>query len=236
MSRGVDFNNQFDFRNTHAPYLLDQRHRLSIAGIFAPSFANPLPHGLLREMASNWTISTVMQFASGRPYAALIDSACTGDELSADECQESNIFNGTAVAASNAINNTAALQSTANSALGINAGSPSPLVGLDSFYGPWTQQVDIGLSRQFNISERHVVTVQAQAFNLLNHANYYVQNGTGVNAIQYSPFGRTCGDGHSRNQTCYLAPNTGSGGFGTLNVINALNGPRVLQFAVKYSF
>ena len=234
MSRGVDFNNQFDFRNTHAPYLLDQRHRLSVAGIFAPSFANHLPHGLLRELAANWTISTVMQFASGRPYAALIDSACTSDEL--DECQESNVFNGTSVAASNAINNTAALQSTANSALGINAGSPSPLVGLDSFYGPWTQQVDIGLSRQFNISERHVITVQAQAFNLLNHANYYVQNGTGVNAIQYSPFGRTCGDGHSRNQTCYLVPNTGSGGFGTLNVINALNGPRVLQFALKYSF
>ncbi|HEY3616639.1 MAG TPA: carboxypeptidase regulatory-like domain-containing protein [Candidatus Sulfotelmatobacter sp.] len=236
ISRGVDFNNQFDFRNTHAPSLLDQRHRLSIAGIFAPSFANHLQRGFVRGMASNWTLSTVMQFASGRPYAALIDSACTSAELDADACQGSSTVNGTSIAASNAINNTAALQSTANSALGINAGSPSPVAGLDSFYGPWTQQVDIGLSRQFNITERQLITVQAQVFNVLNHPNYYVQNGTGVNAIQYSPFGSTCGDGHSQNQTCYLVPNTGRGGFGTLNVINALNGPRVMQFAVKYSF
>ncbi len=136
----------------------------------------------------------------------------------------------------NAINNTAALQSTANSALGINAGSPSPFAGLDSFYGPWTQHVDIGLSRHFNLTERNAITLQVHAFNVLNHANYYVQNGTGVNPIQYSPFGSTCGDGQTLNQTCYLVPNTGPGGFGTLQVINALNGPRVFQFALKWTF
>ena len=75
---------------------------------------------------------------------------------------------------------------------------------------------------------------QVQAFNLLNHANYYVQNGNGVNPIQYTAFGSSCGDGQTVNQTCFLAPNTGQ--FGRLSVINALNGPRVLQFALKYSF
>jgi hypothetical protein len=57
----------------------------------------------------------------------------------------------------------------------------------------------------------------------MNHANYYVQNGTGVAFIQYSPFGSTCGDGASANQQCYLIP---SQGFGMLETINALNGPR----------
>jgi len=33
---GADFNNQFDLSNTHGPSLLDQRHRLSIAGVYAP--------------------------------------------------------------------------------------------------------------------------------------------------------------------------------------------------------
>jgi hypothetical protein len=28
---------------------------------------------------------------------------------------------------------------------------------------------------------------QAQAFNLFNHANYYVQNGDGINQLQYNP-------------------------------------------------
>jgi hypothetical protein len=224
MSRGVDFNNQFDFSNTHAPYLIDQRHRLSIAGIFEPAIGSRLQSSIWRGALSNWKISTVMQFASGRPFAPLIDVSCAADDVS-QGCPDN--------APQNAINNTAALQATANSALGINGGSPSPMVGLDSFYGPWTQQIDLALARRFNLTERHVITFEAQAFNLLNHPNYYVQNGTGVSQIQYEPFGSTCGDGESPDQHCYLVPRQG---FGSLLVINALNGPRVLQFAIKWSF
>ena len=219
MSRGVDFNNQFDFRNTHAPYLLDQRHRLSIAAIYAPAVRSHLLSGVLRGALSDWTISTTMQLASGRPYAALLDVG----------------------ALSNSLNNTAALQSTPNSALGINAGSPSPFTGLNSFYGPWTQQIDLGLTRRFNLTERHVLALQAQVFNVMNHVNYYVQNGTGVNSVQYaaSALGNNpdrstnCGDGATLNQTCYLVPNAN---FGKLQEINALNGPRVMQFALRWTF
>ncbi len=235
MSRGVDFNNQFDFRNTHAPYLLDQRHRLSIAGVYTPDLGSHLQEGLLRAALSNWTLSTVMQFASGRPYAALIDVSCTTleEEFDSDTCQPFTLVDGQKIPASNPINNSAALQSTANSALGINAGSPSPAVGLDSFYGPWTEQIDLGLARRFKITERHAVALQAQVFNVMNHANYYVQNGTGAAPLQYSPFGTTCGDGVTTNQQCYLVP---AAGFGKLQTINALNGPRVMQFALKWTF
>jgi hypothetical protein len=219
MSRGVDFNNQFDFSNTHASYLLDQRHRLSIGAIYEPNFVSHFSSGFLRGALSHWAVSTTMQFASGRPYAPLLDV----DTLS------------------NSVNNTAALQSTPNSALGINARSPSPFAGLNSFYGPWTQQIDLGLTRRFNLTERHAIALQAQVFNLMNHANYYVQNGTGVNSIQFAAtsFGNnpdgstTCGDGATLNQTCYLVPNPS---FGKLQVINTLNGPRVMQFALKWTF
>ncbi|MBI3475110.1 MAG: TonB-dependent receptor [Acidobacteria bacterium] len=229
MARGVDFNNQFDLRNTHAPYLLDQRHRLSIAAVYEPGFGQNLHSPRLRGLVSNWTISTLMQFASGRPYAALLDTACPSDEIG-PEC---DLADG---ATRNIVNDSAALQSTANSALGINGAGPSPRAGLNSFYGPWTQQIDLSLGKQFHINERQSVAVQVQAFNLFNHANYYVQNGNGVNQIQYSPFGDTCGDGLSSNQICYLVQNSGVNGFGSLQRINALNGPRVLQFAFKYRF
>lgn len=224
MSNGVDFNNQFNFSNTHAPYLLDQRHRLSIAGIYQPNFGAHLQSSFLRGALSDWTISTTMQFAAGRPYAALIDIACAANDISKG-CPDN--------AVQNTVNNTAALQATANSALGINAGSPSPFVGLDSFYGPWTQQIDLGLARRIQLSESSAITLQAQVFNIVNHANYYVQNGTGVNPIQYSPFGSTCGDGSDTTQTCYLRP---SANFQQLQVINYLNGPRVMQFALTYRF
>ena len=67
----------------------------------------------------------------------------------------------------------------------------------------------------------------------MNHANYYVQNGNGVSYVQYSPFGTNCGDGATQTQQCYLVPTSG---FGQLQVINALNGPRVMQFALKWTF
>ncbi len=224
-SNGVDFNNQFDFSNTRGPYLLDQRHRVSIAAVYAPGTPS-LSSGLLRNMFSRWTLSTVMQFSSGRPFAALLDSACTSSSLSFDNCD----------GASNGLNDTAFNQSTANTALGINGSGPSPAVGLNSFYGPWIMQIDAALSRDFLIGERQRVTFTAQVFNLANHANFYVQNGNGVNQLQYEPIGTNCGDGVTQNQTCYLVPNSGPGGFRSLQSIDALNGPRVFQFALKYSF
>jgi hypothetical protein len=228
MSRGVDFNNQFDFSNTHAPYLLDQRHRVSLAGVYHLGFGSKLHSSMLRAALSEWTLSSAMQFASGRPYAATLAAACPVNDLTVTTCPQDG----------NTLNNTAALQSTANSALGINGAGPSPFAGLNSFYGPWTEQVDLALSRGFRLSERQVLSFQVQAFNLLNHANYYVQNGNGVVAVQYSPFGEFCGNADTphTNQTCYLLPNSGPSGFGTLLQINSLNGPRVLEFSMKWSF
>jgi len=86
------------------------------------------------------------------------------------------------------LNDTVASQSTANSALGVNGGGPSPAVGLNSYFGPWTQQVDLRLARRFALSERHAITLDVQALSLLNHADYYVQNGNGVLPSSSSPW------------------------------------------------
>ena len=236
MSNGVDFNNQFNFSDTHAPYLLDQRHRLTIAAFYEPFAGKKSENRWARALASNWTISTVMLFSSGRPYAALLDVANGSSAAAGDALRAANFirpFDVVGTGESFTLNNSAALQATANSALGINGSGPSPATGLNSFYGPWTQQIDLGVSRRFALTEHHSIVFQVQAFNLLNHANYYVQNGNGVNAVQYTPTGATCGDGQSVNQTCYLVPNPG---FKTLQAVNALNGPRVFQFALKYVF
>ena len=44
-----------------------------------------------------------------------------------------------------------------------------------------------------------------KAFNLLNHANHYVQNGNGVNAVQYLPFGELREPRQSANQPDLLS-------------------------------
>jgi carboxypeptidase family protein len=226
MLDGMDFNNQFDFSNTHAPSLLDQRHRISLAGVYQPGLDKLTSSNTGRALLSGWTLSSVMDFSAGRPYAALLSPACTSSTLSFTNCNGAN----------DNLNDTAFNQDTANTAGGINGAGPTPGIGLNSFYGPWLERIDLGLARSFPIREGMTLQLQAQAFNLFNHANYYVQNGDGINPLQYNPIGTNCGDGATLKQTCYLVPNSGPGNFGSLQEISPNGLPRVLQFSARFSF
>jgi hypothetical protein len=226
MLDGMDFNNQFDFNNTHAPSLLDQRHRISVAGVYRPGLEQLTSSETGRALLSSWMLSTVMEFSSGRPYAGLLSPACTSSTLSLGNCDGTN----------DNLNDTAFNQDTANTAGGINGAGPTPGIGLNSFYGPWLERIDVGLARSFSLGEGKVLQLEAQAFNLFNHANYYVQNGNGINSLQYNPIGTNCGDGVTLKQTCYLVPNSGPGNFGTLQEISPNGLPRVLQFSARFTF
>jgi Carboxypeptidase regulatory-like domain len=226
MGNGMDFNNQFNLGNTYAPSLLDQRHRLTLAAVYRPHGEQLVHARAARSALSGWTLSTVMEFSSGRPYAGLLSPACTSSTLSFSNC------NG----ADDNLNDTAFNEDTANTAGGINGAGPTPGIGLNSFYGPWLERVDAGLSRWFAVKEHLGLELQAQAFNLFNHANYYVQNGDGINQLQYNPIGSNCGDGMTLNQTCYLVPNSGPGNFGTYQEISPNGLPRVLQFSGRLTF
>jgi hypothetical protein len=226
MLDGMDFNNQFDFNNTHAPSLLDQRHRISVAGVYRPGLEQLTGSETGRALLSGWMLSTVMEFSSGRPYAGLLSPACTSSTLSFGNCDGAN----------DNLNDSAFSQDTANTAGGINGAGPTPGIGVNSFYGPWLERIDVGLARSFSLGEGKALQLEAQAFNVFNHANYYVQNGNGINQLQYNPIGSNCGDGASLNQTCYLLPNSGPGNYGTLQEISPSGLPRVLQFSARFTF
>jgi hypothetical protein len=153
----------------------------------------------------------------------VLNTSCASSTLSFNNCDGLSVV----------LNDSATLQSTGNTALGIAGNGPSPAAGLHSFQGPWIVEVDLSVARTVRLHERHALTFKAQAFNLLNRANFFVQNGAGVNAIQYNPIGTTCGDGMTLQQLCYLVPNPD---FGTHQSISHANGPRIFQFAVQYRF
>ena len=226
MLHGMDFNNQFDFSNTHAPSLLDQRNRITFAGVYQPRLEKLARSPTGRALLSGWTLSSVMEFSSGRPYASLLSPACTSSTLSFSNCDGAN----------GNLNDTAFNQDTANTAAGINGGGPTPGIGLNSFYGPWLERIDLQLSRTFSIREGKSLQFQVQVFNLFNQANFYVQNGNGINQLQYNPIGSNCGDGMTLNQTCYMVPNSGPGYFGTLQEISPDGLPRVFQFSLRFTF
>jgi len=226
MLDGMDFNNQFDFRNTHAASLLDQRHRFTLAAVYQPRLDRVTSSDTGRALLSGWRLSSIMELSSGRPYAGLLSPACTSSTFSFSNCDGAN----------GNLNDTAFNEDTANTAGGINGGGPTPGIGLNSFYGPSLERIDVGLARSFTIREGKELQLEAQAFNLFNHPNYYVQNGNGINQLQYNPIGTNCGDGATRNQTCYLVPNSGPGNFGTLQEISPNGLPRILQFSARFTF
>jgi hypothetical protein len=63
--QGIGYYNQFDLASQHGLSVLDQTHRLVVAGSWSPK------GGALKD----FTFSTVATVASGRPYSALLDSA-----------------------------------------------------------------------------------------------------------------------------------------------------------------
>ena len=82
-------------------------------------------------------------------------------------------------------------------------------LGRNNLKGPGTFQFDTASSRTFQIGEKKTVQLRAEAFNILNHANFLPPVATGGTAT------------------------LNSGSFGQIQ--SALD-PRIMQFALKYIF
>jgi hypothetical protein len=193
------------------------RHRLSVGAVYRPE--TTWSNAAERVVLSNWTISTISQFNSGRPYTGVIGPSANG----------------------NSLNDTAALQATPNTAAGLVGGnSPgyglAPGDGINSFTGPWITEIDLGLERRFSLGEKGNISLKGQTFNLFNSPNYYVEAGSGINQVQYTAGGSTCGDGTTLDQTCTLSANNGTGGFKTFTAVSQPNPPRIMQFSFAYNF
>ena len=89
-------------------------------------------------------------------------------------------------------------------------------------FGAW--QADVGLQRQFHLTERFGLRFRTEFFNIFNHPNF----GSPTNVLTSPLFGRS---------TQTLANSLGSGGAnGGLNPLYQIGGPRSIQFALKLQF
>lgn len=89
-------------------------------------------------------------------------------------------------------------------------------------FGAW--QADVGVQRQFHLTERLGLRFRAEFFNIFNHPNF----GSPTNVLTSPLFGRS---------TQTLANSLGSGGAnGGLNPLYQIGGPRSIQFALKLQF
>src|SRR5829696_2698735 len=89
-------------------------------------------------------------------------------------------------------------------------------------FGAW--QADVGLQRQFHLTEGIRLRFRAEFFNIFNHPNF----GSPTNLLTSPLFGRS---------TQTLANSLGSGGAnGGFNPLYQIGGPRSIQFALKLQF
>jgi hypothetical protein len=118
--------------------------------------------------------------------------------------------------------------------------------GRNALHGPNLAQLDLTLSKQFRLTERHNMEFRAEIYNLLNHANF--SNPGNLRLSQSLPAGCTCAGGivPASNFQNTVQPGqafssaTAGALWGTLNstVSNqiGLGTNRQIQLAIRYNF
>lgn len=203
--------------NRHAdwgPCVFDTHHNFntSLVALSAMKGGNKWASRLL----SNWEIAPLIHASSGQPINITVgkDNSLTG--LGNDR---PNLVLANTKATNSICNNgsTPCVQW-----LNPSAFAPNPLgtfgnLGRNAVRGPGTFNFDTSLSRIFKVTERYSLQVRAEAFNIMNHTNF-------VGAI--SPAGTVTG-------YSTLSTNESASTFGR---IQAAFDPRILQFAMKFTF
>lgn len=194
----------------------DIRHRISITGIWdVPAFRSG--KGLAHQIFGGWQIAPIFTARTGSPYSifdttnaiqgsprAAFNTAVPVDSNTSTALPGSpNLFSFLSFPSSNIINYTNPIYGYSDL-----PGFPVSMTGRNAFRAPGFWELDMGLYKTFSITERVRLQLRGEAFNLMNHANLYV-NGVGAdingittngsNAVITSCRGCTSATGDRRN-------------------------------------
>lgn len=200
--------------NRHAdwgPCVFDTRHNFNTSLVAASSVKSANPW--IGRLLSGWQAAPLFHVASGQPLGTTVgkDNSLTG--LNNDRPVQ---VLADAYPTSRTCSFAPCVQWLNPQAFQANALGTFGNLGRNALRGPGSVNIDVALSRIFKVKERYALQIRAEAFNLLNHANF-------VGAI--SPAGQP---GFTTMST-----NLSSSTYGQ---VQAAFDPRLLQFAMKLSF
>jgi len=234
MLDGMDFNNQFDFSNTHAPSLLDQRQRISFApasiglGRTTDRFGRRAQSSL--RLDAQQRDGVLVRPSLRRAVESRLHQSCSAVVQHCNGVVVNNVLYG-----NDNLNDTAFNQDTANTAGASMARAPRR--ASHQFFLRTVAGEDRTLvSAQFCDPEGKELQFQAQAFNLSTTPTTTCRTATESTSCIQPHRKPTAADGLSTNQQCYLVPNSGPGNFGTYGEISPNGLPRVLQFSARFTF
>ncbi|HEV2176295.1 MAG TPA: carboxypeptidase regulatory-like domain-containing protein [Terriglobia bacterium] len=216
-SDGIDFNfataafpqNSDNIRAEHGPSTFDTRHRFTAAMNYqVPSLVHSHP-----RVGDGWQLNTIVTAQSGRPIPILTSSGGINGH------QRPDLVAGVPVVLPNWTPSTGYLNPAA---FRLPAGNFGDL-GRDAVFGPKFVNVDFSLDKTTALTERVGLQFRWEIFNIFNHANFALPNGT----LSFNADGTVAGPAGLITQTPDVAQgNPGLGG----------GGPRVMQLALRLVF
>jgi outer membrane receptor protein involved in Fe transport len=150
----------------------DQRHIFSMSLTYQPNYFSKADNAILRHVFNGWSISPIVKIRSGLPFTVTngnVDANLDGN--TADRAQligDPHIDNPTAA---RWFNTAAFAQNPVVTGIATDGNSPRNFL-----YGPGYWTVDLGLSRDFNLTERVKLRFRAEATNAFNHVNLGLPN------------------------------------------------------------
>ncbi len=177
----------------------DERHVLN--SYFTFDIPSPSADGRLKRLLSNWMMAGVAAIRSGSPFTVYAVSDTSNGLVNnrSDLVDPNNARADLPYPGGKLILNPAAFLEPAPGTLGS--------AGRNAFYGPGAYNFDVSISRIFALRgwERTRLTVRADAFNLLNHANLSnpASGSDECCGITPAPFGLAL---YGRNETSAAIP------------------------------
>jgi outer membrane receptor protein involved in Fe transport len=206
-----DFQNPYRPDKGYAPADFDTPLNVNFTAVYVV----PRIHSLPKLMGDGWQVNSLFRAQSGRPFTAFV----SGDPSNQGLRDTVAVYDGTPLHYDNhyldhgktTYFNTAAFSAPANGQVGN---------GRNVVRQPGISQLDMGIFKNFQLTERFSVKFKWEVFNVLNHAMFATHVPNSGN-IASSSFG-----------TFFATPDVGTG----LNPILGTGAQRNMQFGLSVAF
>jgi Carboxypeptidase regulatory-like domain len=210
------FNNQLNLNGSRGLSDFDRRHRLAISYLQDIPFFNQAT-GWKRTLLGGWSVSGVTVFQSGLPFS-IFDSGAGSAYVGLTTVPGTTASLAPGATLSGGLT-AGSVQSRLDHYLNSNAFQKAPIIGDDgaatgfgtlgrnTYHGPFQQNWDFSLIKNFSLSERQRLRFTADFFDLWNHPAF---SSPAFTDVENAPaFGQ---------------------------IISTENNPRIIQFSMMWSF
>jgi len=202
----IEIANRFDLRQDRGNVVGTPRQRLLLTGVYQLPFKTTRS-GFLKAVVEGWNVSTITTMQTGQWLTPTISPIY--DQSNTDMIVRSG---GGAIARPDCVGNPIPSNQTHQDFFNINAFAPTPVgagrfgnCGLGILQGPGMIDVDAGLAKHFQITERLGLRFEATFTNVLNHANFAPPATNISNPSTFGVLQATLPQGAGGNRTGQLA-------------------------------